>query len=81
MSKISSGTVHKLTQAFKDILSHNDKLLFIWESLTPLARNEWLCYLSSPKKEETKIIRLKKAKSKLLAGMRRPCCFAGCPHR
>ncbi|MBS3054456.1 MAG: YdeI/OmpD-associated family protein [Candidatus Aenigmarchaeota archaeon] len=53
----------------------------VWEDITPLARNEWICWVTSGKKEETKSIRIKKALSKLKGGMRRPCCWVGCPHR
>lgn len=53
----------------------------VWEDITPLARNEWICWVTSGKKAETRNIRIKKALSKLAGGMRRPCCWAGCPHR
>jgi uncharacterized protein YdeI (YjbR/CyaY-like superfamily) len=52
-----------------------------WEQITPLARNEWICWVSSGKKDETRIIRIEKAVSKLKGGMRRPCCWGGCKHR
>ena len=53
----------------------------IWEDITPLARNEWICWVTSGKKSETRNIRIKKALSKLKGGMRRPCCWIGCMHR
>jgi len=53
----------------------------VWANITPLARNEWICWVTSGKKAETRGIRIKKALSKLGGGMRRPCCWAGCPHR
>lgn len=52
-----------------------------WEKVTPLARSEWICWVTSGAKAETRIIRIEKAVSKLKGGMRRPCCWAGCPHR
>ena len=81
MKKVSGGTVHKLPSDIKKVLLENPKLLAIWEDITPLARNEWICYMESGKKAETRLIRIEKAKSKMLSGMRRPCCWAGCPHR
>lgn len=81
MTKVSGGTVHKLPSDIKKNLLENSKLLEIWEDITPLARNEWICYMESGKKIETRLIRIEKAKSKMLSGMRRPCCWAGCPHR
>jgi len=51
------------------------------EDITPLARNEWICWVISGKKAETRNIRIKKGLSKLRGGMRRPCCWAGWIHR
>ncbi|MDO8492480.1 MAG: YdeI/OmpD-associated family protein [bacterium] len=53
----------------------------VWEDITPLARNEWICWVISGKKAETRNIRIGKAISKLKSGMRRPCCWSGCAHR
>jgi uncharacterized protein YdeI (YjbR/CyaY-like superfamily) len=53
----------------------------VWNDITPLARNEWICWVISGKKVGTRNIRIEKALSKLKGGMRRPCCWAGCPHR
>lgn len=52
-----------------------------WNTLTPLARNEWICWVISVKKEETRIKHLKRLQEDIAHGKRRPCCFAGCPHR
>lgn len=78
---ITSGTVHKLPTDFKKALEENPKALATWQDTTPLARNEWICWVTSGKKEETRNIRTKKGISKLSDGMRRPCCWAGCTHR
>ncbi|MBI5531029.1 MAG: YdeI/OmpD-associated family protein [Candidatus Doudnabacteria bacterium] len=80
-NKVSSGTVHKLPEDLKKTLLSNPKVLALWEDITPLARNEWICWVTSGKKEETRGIRIEKALSKLKSGMRRPCCWAGCLHR
>ncbi len=53
----------------------------LWEDITPLARNEWICWVTSGKKAETRNIRIEKAISKMKSGMRRPCCWSGCMHR
>lgn len=65
----------------KKVIDSSDVLKVIWKDITPLARNEWICWVISGKKAETRNIRIKKAISKLKSGMRRPCCWAGCPHR
>lgn len=79
--EILSGTIHKLPSDFKVSLISTPTALKLWNEITPLARNEWICWVTSGKKEETRNIRIKKALSKLQGGMRRPCCWAGCMHR
>ena len=79
--KITADVVHKLPADFKKALSSNKKAQATWSEITPLARNEWICWVTSGKKSETRNIRVKKGLSKLSGGMRRPCCWAGCPHR
>ncbi len=79
--QISNGTVHKLPADLRKFLLATPLALAVWEDITPLARNEWICWVTSGKKEETRNIRINKALSKLKGGMRRPCCWAGCPHR
>lgn len=79
--KISIGTIHPLPADFKKALLATPKALATWEATTPLARNEWICWVTSGKKAGTRDIRIKKGLSKLSGGMRRPCCWAGCTHR
>ena len=75
------GVVHTLPSNFKKAILSVPKVQAVWEDITPLARNEWICWVTSGKKEETRKIRIEKALSKLKSGMRRPCCWAGCTHR
>ncbi len=79
--KVSGGTIHKMPADLGKALASVPKTLAAWEDITPLARSEWICWVTSGKKAETRDIRIKKALSKLKGGMRRPCCWAGCPHR
>lgn len=79
--KISGGTVHKVSTDLKKLLVSKPKVLTVWEDITPLARNEWLCWIESAKKEETRDRRIRIMTENLLAGKRRPCCWAGCVHR
>ncbi|MEK7650278.1 MAG: YdeI/OmpD-associated family protein [Patescibacteria group bacterium] len=76
-----SGTIHKLPADFRQALVSVPSARAVWEDITPLARNEWICWVTSGQKAETRDIRIKKALSKLKGGMRRPCCWAGCTHR
>lgn len=74
-------SVHKLPADLQKAISSDAKVKALWEDITPLAKNEWICWVTSGKKLETRDIRIEKALSKLRGGMRRPCCWAGCPHR
>lgn len=47
----------------------------IWNSLTPMARWDWIRWIRSTKNAETRAKRIKVAFSKLKADIRRPCCF------
>lgn len=73
--------VHSLPADLRKALISSPVAKATWEDITVLARNEWICWVTSGKKKETRNIRIKKAISKLTGGMRRPCCWAGCPHR
>lgn len=81
MIKISHGTVHKIPDDFQKILLAHSKIALIWETLTPLARNEWICWITSAKKVETRERRIRIALENLEVEKRRPCCWAGCGHR
>ncbi len=72
---------HKMPTDLKMALAAVPKAQEVWHDITPLARNEWICWVTSGKKAETRVIRIEKAVSKLKSGMRRPCCWSGCPHR
>ena len=72
---------HGMPADLRSALIAIPKALRTWDSITPLARNEWICWVISGKKAATRDIRITKALSKLAGGMRRPCCWAGCPHR
>ena len=76
-----TGMVHRLPTDFRKAIAKVPAAKAVWEDITPLARNEWICWVTSGKKLETRNIRIGKGISKLRGGMRRPCCWAGCPHR
>ncbi|MDH5823643.1 YdeI/OmpD-associated family protein [Luteimonas sp. RD2P54] len=46
-----------------------------WSSLTPLARRDWIHWIASAKKAETRDRRVANACSMLASGKRRACCF------
>jgi uncharacterized protein YdeI (YjbR/CyaY-like superfamily) len=79
--EISSGVVHELPADLKQALIDTPKALGTWEDITPLARNEWICWIDSAKKAETRNKRIEWGCSNLSKGKRRPCCWQGCSHR
>jgi len=79
--KISSGTVHGLPADLRKALAVDPKALAKWEDITPLARNEWICWAISIKTPEKRKEHVGRVISELKEGMRRPCCWYGCVHR
>ena len=73
--------MHKIPTDFKKALVANPKAFATWKDITPLAQNEWICWITSAKKLETRSRRINVGLSKLKSGMRRPCCWSGCIHR
>ena len=78
---ISGGVVHKLPEDLEGALKADEKSLTLWEGLTPLARNEWICWVTFVKKEETRNEHVVRVVEELKEGKRRPCCWIGCIHR
>jgi uncharacterized protein YdeI (YjbR/CyaY-like superfamily) len=79
--KILSGVNHKVPSDLGNILKSNKELMEKWNALTPLARNEWICWVTIVKKQETRDNHLQRLEEEILEGEKRPCCWPGCPHR
>ena len=81
METASTDFRHETPDELRAVLDANDSLNAKWNGLTSLARNEWICWLTSPKKQETRSMHLDRLQEDILSGKRRPCCWPGCPHR
>ena len=82
MIQLLTGTVHDVVpDDLQKALLQDTTTTKLWQNLTPLARNEWVCWVISPKKQETRDEHIKRVVSELKEGMRRPCCWIGCIHR
>jgi uncharacterized protein YdeI (YjbR/CyaY-like superfamily) len=79
--KASGGFMHRVPRDMTEVLNSNSDVLERWNKLTPLARNEWICWTTYVKKKETRTKHLERLQEDLLKGKRRPCCWSGCPHR
>lgn len=75
------GTVHKALEDLQAALRSDPKVLVLWESLTPLGRNEFICWVDTAKQATTRKRRIERTREQLLEGKKRPCCWAGCIHR
>lgn len=82
MTKLADGTVHKLPNDLKQALQSDPKALSAWqEKITPIARNEWICWNITVKQQKTRDEHVKRTVKELAEGKRRPCCWIGCIHR
>lgn len=79
--KIKTGVVHRVPADLREALTSDPDIRDAWNDLTPLARNEWICWVTSVKKPETRLKHINRIQEELLEGKRRPCCWPGCPHR
>jgi len=80
VSKINEK-FHTLPIDLKTKIYSNSKILDIWNGLTPLGKNEFICWVISAKKPDTRERRIIRTIEEILEGKRRPCCWPGCPHR
>lgn len=78
---IPAGVVHPLPSDLRAALNANPAALAAWKDITPLARNEFICWIEDAKRAETRARRIRRAQEELEEGQRRPCCWPGCTHR
>lgn len=75
------GAVHQAADDLQAVLRSDPALLSLWEGLTPLGRNEFICWVDDAKQAKTRERRIVRTCEELLAGKRRLCCWGGCIHR
>lgn len=79
--KIAAGVVHTVPADLRKALVSSKTLRDSWNNLTLLGRNEWICWVTSVKKQETRKNHIERLCVDITKGKRRPCCWPGCPHR
>jgi hypothetical protein len=79
--RVPGGVVHELPEDLRKALLGNRVALDAWNDITPLARNEFICWVEDAKQEKTRERRIRRTQEELEEGMRRPCCWPGCSHR
>jgi uncharacterized protein YdeI (YjbR/CyaY-like superfamily) len=71
--------VHLLPPDLRKALLASPAAQTAWEDITPLARNEWICWTISIKKLETRKHHVERVCSELIEGMRRPAVGPAAP--
>lgn len=77
----AQGTVHQAQDDMRAALTADPAILALWQSLTPLGRNEFICWVDDAKQAPTRERRIRRTVEELAEGKKRPCCWAGCIHR
>ncbi|MGW6424681.1 YdeI/OmpD-associated family protein [Nocardia sp. NPDC055053] len=78
---VPGGVVHPLPADLRSALLTNPAVLEAWRDITPLARNEFICWVEDAKQPATRERRIRRTQEELAEGQRRPCCWPGCKHR
>ena len=78
---LQPSALHDIPDDMREALLSSEEIREKWNDLTPIARNEWICWTTSVKKDETRKEHIERLCEDLLKGKRRPCCWPGCPHR
>jgi uncharacterized protein YdeI (YjbR/CyaY-like superfamily) len=78
---LPGGVAHELPADLREGLIASDSALAAWSDITPLARNEFICWVEDAKRAPTRKRRIRRTREELEEGMRRPCCWPGCRHR
>ena len=79
--RVPGGVVHRLPADLREALLKNAAALAAWTDITPLARNEFICWVEDAKQAPTRQRRIRRTQEELEEGQRRPCCWPGCKHR
>jgi hypothetical protein len=75
------GTVHEAAEDLQRAMRATLELFALWQNLTPIGRNEFICLVDDAKQAKTRARRIARTCEELLEGMKQPCCWAGCFHR
>ena len=73
--------MHEMPVDLREALVGNGPALELWQDITPLGRNEFICWVEEAKQAKTRERRIRRTQEELLEGKRRPCCWPGCKHR
>lgn len=80
-NSLAQGTVHQVPEDLRVALTSDGAVLQLWQGITPLGRNEFICWVEDAKQPATRAKRIRRTSEELLEGKKRPCCWQGCIHR
>ncbi|WEK57288.1 MAG: YdeI/OmpD-associated family protein [Candidatus Brevundimonas phytovorans] len=80
-SDFPHGVVHEADAELQAALRADPEVFALWKALTPLGRNEFICWVEDAKQPKTRQRRIERTTEELREGQKRPCCWAGCIHR
>src|SRR3546814_20270622 len=75
ISPVEKEPEPKVPADLRKALAANPAAKATWTDITPVARRDWIAWIISGKKAETRVKRIDPACDKLASGMRRACCF------
>ena len=75
------GVVHEAREDLQSAVRADPDTFALWQKLTPLGRNEFICWVDDAKQAQTRARRIVRTCEELREGKKRPCCWVGCIHR
>lgn len=75
MTPVSREPEPKVPADLRSALAEDPVAHEVWLDITPLARLDWIHWITSAKKKETRATRIEKACDMLGSGKRQVCCF------
>ncbi len=79
--RVLGGIAHETPADLSRAIGSDPAIFDRWRALTPIGRNEFICWVEDAKQAATRARRIRRTGEELLEGKRRPCCWAGCVHR
>ena len=80
-ARLPGGKVHPMPDDLQAELIAGSDATALWQDITTLARNEFICWVEDAKQAKTRQRRIERTVEELLEGKKRPCCWVGCIHR
>ena len=81
MTDFAQGVVHIAGDDLRSAIQSDPDVLTLWQGLTPLGRNEFICWVEDAKQPATRQRRIQRTIEEMQEGKKRPCCWSGCIHR